>query len=90
MTEFEWGYILGFLSGRCSFTYNGGPCIRVQLKKNSCILDFLKQGLGGSISNNVWVLRGKELREVIPILDKNMKQCPNRDKFIQWKSKWSL
>jgi hypothetical protein len=97
--EFDLGYAMGLIVAEGSFTGDRQqPSLEVKLHRRDMEpLEHLQRMLGGRIfgpyargGRNLYayMLRGRELREAVPILTQHLPQSWKRIQFEEWRAKY--
>lgn len=100
VSEFDLGFSVGLVVGVGVFTaHEDQPALQIRLHRQDVdALDTLRHTLGGRVfgpyahegrHNYLYVLRGSDLREAVPLLDRHLPHSWRRLQFESWRSKHS-
>ena len=100
MTPFELGYAMGLIVGEGSFTGDRQqPSLEIRMhRRDLAPLENVQRLLGGRIfgpyshggrSLYVYMLRGQQLKEALPILQEHLPQSWKRLQYDSWRQKYA-
>ena len=100
MDQFALGFGIGLIVGAGNFSGDRHqPALQIRMhRRDLAALEVIRSELGGRIfgpyahegrNSYVYLLRGSELRDAIPILDQNLPDSWKRVQFDAWRAKYS-
>lgn len=100
MDPFGLGYAMGLIVGEGSFTGDRRqPSLELKAHRRDVEpLEHIQRVLGGRIfgpyahggrNSYAYMLRGRELRLALPVLDENLPQSWKRVQFEEWRAKYA-
>lgn len=100
MDQFDLGYALGLIVGQGSFTGDRRqPSLEVKLHRRDLeVLEHLARVFGGRIfgpyvhggrSLYAYMLRGRELKDALPLIHRHLPSSWKRMQFETWRSKYA-
>jgi hypothetical protein len=98
-SDFSLGYVMGLIVSMGSFTGDWrNPCLQIKLhQRDIAVLESLRQTLGGKIYGPyqhsdrcyaMWLLRGEELEQAIPLFVQYLPESHRRRQFVAWLNKY--
>jgi len=98
-SDFNLGYAMGLIVGMGSFTGDWRtPCLQIKLhQRDIAVLESLQQILGGKIYGPyqhgdrcyaMWLLRGDELEQAVPLFVQHLPDSHQRRQFLTWLNRY--
>jgi len=100
VNDFELGFSMGLVLGQGVFTgHEANPALQLRAHRRDVeALDILTRVLGGRVfgpyahegrHTYTYMLRGAELRDALPLLERHLPSSWRRDQFEAWRARFS-